>query len=111
MPMGHGGNGGAQNYHGGGAGVPVVNNGDRRHMPSLVDRRHISPPLHINICENTNGMMNINTPPAEGMQMHQRAMMDFSHGRRRHGIGEETLFNYLINQKNMLFPHFRLGLT
>ncbi|CAH1100418.1 unnamed protein product [Psylliodes chrysocephalus] len=86
MPMGHGGNGGAQNYHGGGAGVPVVNNGDRRHMPSLVDRRHISPPLHINICENTNGMMNINTPPAEGMQMHQRAMMDFSHGRRRHGI-------------------------
>ncbi|KAF2879206.1 hypothetical protein ILUMI_26961 [Ignelater luminosus] len=53
--------------------------GDRRHHGGLPDRRHISPPLHINICENTPSV--INTPQAEGLQ---RTVMDFSNS-RRHG--------------------------
>ncbi|XP_066248420.1 E3 ubiquitin-protein ligase RNF38 [Euwallacea similis] len=48
------------NYH---------NMNDRRLMPGLSDRRHISPPLHINICDNNSG-------PSENM--HPRGMMDFS---------------------------------
>lgn len=62
----------SQNYH---------NGSDRRHMPNLADRRHISPPLHINICDNSNNLMT-NAPPES---MHQRSMMDFSHSQRRHG--------------------------
>ncbi|KYB29529.1 hypothetical protein TcasGA2_TC031994 [Tribolium castaneum] len=61
-----------QNYH---------NGGDRRHMPNLGDRRHISPPLHINICDNSTNIMN-NSPPDV---LHQR--MDFSNSQRRHGRG------------------------
>ncbi|CAG9769258.1 unnamed protein product [Ceutorhynchus assimilis] len=45
---------------------------DRRLMPGLADRRHISPPLHINICDN-------NTGPSENI--HPRGMMDFSQRR------------------------------
>ncbi|ENN72991.1 hypothetical protein YQE_10380, partial [Dendroctonus ponderosae] len=48
-----------QNYHG-------VN--DRRLMPGLADRRHISPPLHINICENNSG-------PTENI--HPRGLMEY----------------------------------
>jgi hypothetical protein len=61
-----------QNYH---------NGGDRRHMPNLGDRRHISPPLHINICDNSTNIIS-NSPPDV---MHQRNMMDFSNSQRRHG--------------------------
>lgn len=55
--------------------------GDRRHHGGLPDRRHISPPLHINICENTPSV--INNSQAEGLQ---RTVMDFSNS-RRHGRG------------------------
>lgn len=48
------------NYH---------NVNDRRLMPGLADRRHISPPLHINICDNNSG-------PSDNM--HPRGLMDFS---------------------------------
>lgn len=64
-----------QNYH---------NGGDRRHMPNLGDRRHISPPLHINICENSPNIMN-NSPSDV---IHQRNLMDFSNSQRRHGRGK-----------------------
>ncbi|KAL1506500.1 hypothetical protein ABEB36_005852 [Hypothenemus hampei] len=47
------------NYH---------NINDRRLMAGLADRRHISPPLHINICDS-------NTGPSENV--HPRALMDF----------------------------------
>lgn len=30
-----------------------LNLGDRRHTNGLLDRRHISPPLHINVCDNS----------------------------------------------------------
>ncbi|XP_076251079.1 ring finger protein murashka [Rhynchophorus ferrugineus] len=53
----------AQTYH---------NVTDRRLMPGLADRRHISPPLHINVCENNNN-------PNENI--HPRGMMDFSQRR------------------------------
>ncbi|KAJ8968000.1 hypothetical protein NQ314_002534 [Rhamnusium bicolor] len=62
----------SQSYH---------NGGDRRHLPNLADRRHISPPLHINICDSTTNI--INNTPSDGM--HQRNVMDFSHSQRRHG--------------------------
>lgn len=63
-----------QNFH---------NGNDRRHLNNLSDRRHISPPLHINICENANAMLN--TAPNDGM--HQRNLVDFSHSQRRHARG------------------------
>ncbi|RZC32255.1 GATA zinc finger domain-containing protein 14-like, partial [Asbolus verrucosus] len=66
-----------QNYH---------NGGDRRHMPNLGDRRHISPPLHINICENSTNILN-NSPSDV---MHQRNIMDFSNSQRRHGRGKQV---------------------
>lgn len=61
---------------------------DRRHLNNLPDRRHISPPLHINICDNSNAILN--TAAAEGM--HPRNL-DFSHPQRRLGRG-------LCNTKN-----------
>lgn len=62
-----------QNFHGG---------NDRRHLNNLADRRHISPPLHINICDNSNAILN--TAAAEGI--HSRNL-DFSLPPRRHGRG------------------------
>lgn len=62
-----------QNFHGG---------NDRRHLNNLADRRHISPPLHINICENSSAILNT----AAGDAIHPRNL-DFSHPQRRHGRG------------------------
>ncbi|XP_050296233.1 E3 ubiquitin-protein ligase RNF38 isoform X3 [Anthonomus grandis grandis] len=66
--------------------IPSTNQPERRHsippnyhnvnnnrlMPGLSDRRHISPPLHINICDS-------NTAPSENV--HPIGMMDFSQRR------------------------------
>ncbi|KAJ8983913.1 hypothetical protein NQ317_006717 [Molorchus minor] len=60
----------SQSYH---------NSNDRRLPLNLADRRHISPPLHINICDSS-AMIN---SPTDGM--HPRTMLDFSHSQRRHG--------------------------
>lgn len=63
-----------QNFHGG---------NDRRHLNNLADRRHISPPLHINICDNSNAILNT----AAGDAIHPRNL-EFSHPQnRRHGRG------------------------
>lgn len=70
----------SQSYHNGHNGH---NGSDRRHIPNLADRRHISPPLHINICDNPNNI--IANSPSDGM--HQRNMMEFPHSQRRHGRG------------------------
>lgn len=71
-------------------------NGDRRHHGnlSLIDRRHISPPLHINICENSPPV--INSSQADGLQ---RSLMDFSSSQRRHGRGKFpfNLFSLLMS--------------
>lgn len=72
-----------QNFH---------NSNDRRHLNNLADRRHISPPLHINICENAGAMLN---PPLND-GIHQRNLMDFSHSQRRHTRG---------TQKQCIFSH------
>ncbi|XP_018328289.1 RING finger protein 44-like [Agrilus planipennis] len=53
---------------------------DRRGIGNLADRRHISPPLHINICDNPTNLLS--TPQAEELQ---RQLMDFSNSQRRHG--------------------------
>lgn len=71
----------SQNYH---------NGSDRRHLPNLADRRHISPPLHINICDSSSNIMT--NAASEGM--HQRSMMDFSHSQRRHGRGRVFVLIY-----------------
>lgn len=60
------------------------NNNDRRHINTLSDRRHISPPLHINICENPTAILN--SAPNDGI--HQRNIMEYSHPHRRHGRGK-----------------------
>lgn len=56
-------------------------NTDRRHLTNMSDRRHISPPLHINICENSPTILNAN----QNEGLHQRNIMDFP--QRRHGRG------------------------
>ncbi|XP_031332977.1 RING finger protein 44 isoform X3 [Photinus pyralis] len=55
-------------------------NGERRHHLGLSDRRHISPPLHINVCENSSPILN--GSQNEGLQ---RTLIDFSNSQRRHG--------------------------
>lgn len=67
---------------------------DRRHLNNLADRRHISPPLHISICDNSTSILG--SPQAENIL--QRNMMDFP--QRRHGRGTVFffalfLFNYV----------------
>lgn len=47
---------------------------------NLADRRHISPPLHINICENNTSLLG--SPQGE----HHRPLLDFN--QRRHGRGK-----------------------
>lgn len=69
-------------------------NPDRRHMNNLADRRHISPPLHINICDNQSALLNSN----QGESMHQRNLMEFS--QRRHGRGNFPLVNIFISNAN-----------
>lgn len=56
-------------------------NTDRRHIPNMSDRRHISPPLHINICDNST-TINAN----QNDNLHARNHVDFS--QRRHGRGK-----------------------
>lgn len=51
------------------------NSNDRRHLNNLPDRRHISPPLRISICEN----------PTANEQ--------FAHSHRRHPRGEQFFFS------------------
>lgn len=55
-------------------------NADRRHITNMSDRRHISPPLHINICDNST-TINAN----QNDNLHSRNHIDFS--QRRHGRG------------------------
>ncbi|KRT83684.1 zinc finger protein [Oryctes borbonicus] len=52
---------------------------DRRHLTNLADRRHISPPLHISICDNSTSILG--SPQTENLI--QRNMMDYP--QRRHG--------------------------
>ncbi|CAH0559407.1 unnamed protein product [Brassicogethes aeneus] len=57
----------AQNYH---------NSGDRRMLPN----RHISPALHINVCDNASGMLT--NAPSDGLL--QRNLMEYpAHAQRR----------------------------
>ncbi|XP_022904765.1 E3 ubiquitin-protein ligase RNF38 isoform X2 [Onthophagus taurus] len=63
--------------HNVGVGPSYQQHNDRRH--NLSDRRHISPPLRISICENTTSLLG----SPQGESIHPRNVIDFT--QRRHG--------------------------
>lgn len=63
---------------------------ERRNMGNLSDRRHISPPLHLNLCEGSPNLINGN----QNDVLLQRNPMEFN--QRRHGRGNESFFIFMI---------------
>lgn len=51
-------------------GLTNPHSSDRRHMSGLSDRRHISPPLHINICDNSASLHALSPQPSELRRNH-----------------------------------------
>lgn len=62
---------------------------ERRHMSGLADRRHISPPLHINICDSAPTLHTLSPvgPQPEGLA-HGRSTITIDYSQRRNGRGE-----------------------
>lgn len=87
--------------------LPNNHGAERRHMGpmslSLSDRRHISPPLHINICETAPSLHTLSPvsgqPDAMAMN-HARSNMNMDYSQRRNGRGGMSLNLYIFVSRN-----------
>lgn len=71
---------------------------ERRHMSGLADRRHISPPLHINICDSAPTLHTLSPvgPQPEGLA-HGRSTITIDYSQRRNGRGGMCVSHGVIN--------------